>query len=157
MDFHVLRGDFAISSALLQDIEKIEVLGNAVITIENLTTFNSFANSDMFAIYLGGYHNSNRRDFIKKIYSQNQNKKYYHYGDIDAGGFYILRHLRQKTEVPFMSYNMDVDTLSKFSYMTKQLTENDRKRLKHLLDTEFHDVVKYMLENNCKLEQEALD
>ncbi len=157
LDFSVLNGDFAISSALLQDIETIEVLGNAVITVENLTTFNSFANSDMFAIYLGGYHNSNRRDFIKKIYSQNQNKQYYHYGDIDAGGFYILQHLRRKTEVPFMPYHMDVNTLLQFSSFTKNLTENDRKRLNNLLDTEFHDVVKYMLENNCKLEQEAVD
>ncbi|MCD8095437.1 MAG: hypothetical protein LUE12_04845 [Ruminococcus sp.] len=39
----------------------------------------------------------------------------------------------------------------------KPLTDNDRKRLKNLLGTEFKAVVEYMLEHNCKLEQEALD
>ena len=40
---------------------------------------------------------------------------------------------------------------------TKKLTENDRKRLGALAETEFEETVEFMLENNCKLEQEAMD
>ncbi len=157
IDLSVLNGDIAISSDLLKSIDKIEITGSRVITIENLTTFNHFSRSDTFAFYLGGYHNSHRRNFIRKIYEQNPQISYYHYGDIDAGGFYILLHLKNKTGVQFLPYKMDTDTLRKYSAYTKPLTDNDRKRLKNLADSEFSDTVKYMLEHNCKLEQEALD
>lgn len=35
--------------------------------------------------------------------------------------------------------------------------DNDAKRLKKLTETEFSDIINYMLENNCKLEQETMD
>lgn len=157
IDLSVLDGDIAISSVLLKSIDKIEITGSRVITIENLTTFNHFSQPDTFALYLGGYHNSHRRNFIRKIYEQNPQISYYHYGDIDAGGFYILLHLREKTGIRFVPYQMDTDTLRQHSAYTKPLTEHDRKRLKNLIDSEFSDTVTYMLEHNCKLEQEALD
>jgi hypothetical protein len=40
---------------------------------------------------------------------------------------------------------------------TKKLTENDKKRLSALAETEFLETVEFMLQNNCKLEQEAMD
>ena len=49
-----LHGDMALSTPLLQDVEKIEVTGESVITIENLTTFNTFDAQNVFAISLGG-------------------------------------------------------------------------------------------------------
>ena len=78
-------------------------------------------------------------------------------GDIDAGGFYILLHLRRKTGVPFQPYKMDISTLKDNLLYTKKLTDNDRTRLGNLLDSEFKDTISFMLENNCKLEQEALN
>lgn len=126
-------------------------------TIENLTTFNAFREKDTFAVYLGGYHNSHRRNFIRKIYQDNPDSEYYHFGDIDAGGFYILLHLRAKTGVHFMPYHMGIPELQKFRSYTKPLTDNDKKRLAALNGSEFSDTVNYMLEHDCKLEQEALD
>ena len=155
IDLSALNGDIAVSSVLLNSIEEIRVTGENVITIENLTTFNDFSDPGALVIYLGGYHNSHRRNFIRKIYEQNANKRYLHYGDIDAGGFYILLHLRRKTGVPFEAYHMDIETLKRYSKNTRMLTENDRKRLIALIDSEFSNTVNYMLENNCKLEQEA--
>ena len=52
---------------------------------------------------------------------------------------------------------MDADTLRENREFTKRLTENDVRRLRKLLGGEFDETVKYMLENDCKLEQEALD
>ena len=157
IDLGGLDGDLGLSSALLDNIEDVKVLASKVITIENLTTFNSYTDKDAFAIYLGGYHNSIRRKLIRKIYEMNLGKVYYHYGDIDAGGFSILLDLRLKTGISFVPFNMDIETLKKYSSFAKQLTENDKTRLKHLLGGEFDEVVKYMLENNCKLEQEAIE
>lgn len=126
-------------------------------TSENLTTFNHFSEADALALYLGGYYNSHRRNFINKIYEQNPHISYYHYGDIDAGGFYILLHLREKTGIHFIPYHMDILTLQQYSEYTRSLTDNDKKRLKNLANSEFSDTVTYMLEHNCKSEQEALD
>lgn len=157
IDFGRLDGDLGLSSAVLDNIEKIEVSASKVITIENLTTYNSFVDMDAFVIYLGGYHNSIRRNMIQKIYVNNPDKKYYHYGDIDAGGFYILLDLRKKTGIPFAPLNMDSETIKKYKAFSKKLTEYDRTRLKNLLGGEFDEVINYMLENDCKLEQEAIE
>ncbi len=152
-----IPGDVAISSSVLKAIDDIKVFSSNVITIENLTTFNRFNEEEYFVIYLGGYHNRDRREFIKKLYERNDEKQYYHFGDIDAGGFYILDHLRRKTGVNFIPYKMDVATLQENVGFTKLLNENDRIRLERLREGEHKEVVSFMLENNCKLEQESMD
>ncbi len=80
-----------------------------------------------------------------------------HFGDIDAGGFYILQHLRDRTGIAFFPYCMDAKTLKENFQYVKKLTENDKKRLTALADTEFGETIEFMLKNNCKLEQEAMD
>lgn len=157
IDISKLPGDIAVSSSLLKSISNIHVSGDSVVTIENLTTFNACVPKNEFVIYLGGYHNSARREFLKQLYKFNPGISYRHFGDIDAGGFYILLHLREKTGIHFMPMNMDVATLRRNARCTKPLTDNDRHRLQNIHAEEFADVIRYMLENNCKLEQEALD
>lgn len=156
INLDLLKGDIAISASMLEDIESIEITGKMVVTVENLTSFHMAEKKDVFLIYLGGFHNRIRRDFIKKIYLQNPDMEYYHFGDIDAGGFYILEHLRKLTGVDFKPYKMDLDTLSQYRNYSKSLTENDKLRLKRLKGNDFDEVIEYMLENNCKLEQEAI-
>ncbi len=159
LDCRCLCGDIGVSSALLDSINSIEVTASRVITIENLTTFNAFSDRDFFAIYLGGYHNAVRRRFIKRIYDQNRQKQFFHYGDIDAGGLHILLHLRRKTGIDFKPYKMDIATLSSNLALIKPLSDNDSRRLRELGSrySEFSELIEYMLKNKCKLEQEALD
>ena len=115
----------------------------------------TYENNNDFVIYLGGFHNAVKREFIKKIYNSNPSKTYMHFGDIDAGGFYILKHLKTKTGVNFLPMKMDIETLQLYKDCVKTLSTEDRKRLEKLLgDNEFKDVIAYMLENDCKLEQE---
>ncbi|WP_422484760.1 Wadjet anti-phage system protein JetD domain-containing protein [Gudongella sp. DL1XJH-153] len=156
IDLSRLSSDIAISSSMLGDIDSVKVFRGKVMTVENLTTFHSFQEKDYFVIYLGGFHNRVRRDFIKMLYDQNSDATYYHFGDIDAGGFLILEHLKDTTAVSFMPYKMDIDTLKKHKEYGKPLTENDKKRLKKLLNSQYKETIEYMLENNIKLEQEAI-
>lgn len=156
LDLSKLPTDIGVPITLLNDILSINVLGSRIMTIENLTSFNTYPKNDDFIIYLGGFHNQVRRDFIKKIYNDNPNKKYLHFGDIDAGGFYILKHLIDKTGIDFIPYKMDIDTLKKYSEFTQPLTKNDISRLNNLLNTKYHSTINYMITNNCKLEQEAI-
>lgn len=156
IDLNPLKGDLAISSAMLADINRITITGTSVMTVENLTSFHRIAAGDTLLIYLGGFHNRIRREFIKKIAAQNPDVYFFHFGDMDAGGFYIFEHLRQQTGIDFKPYKMDTETLERYLHLTKKLTENDRKRLEKLQVGRFKDVVDYMLEHNCKLEQEAI-
>lgn len=156
IDLSKLRSDLAISSSMLPDIDRIKITGRAVLTIENLTSFHTTDCSDMFVIYLGGFHNSVRREFIKKIFQQNTGVSFYHFGDIDAGGFYILEHLKRQTGIDFQPYRMNLETLKQYQEYSKKLTENDRERLMKLKESEFKEVISYMLEHDCKLEQEAI-
>ena len=95
-----------------------------------------------------------------KIYFQNTKINYYHFGDIDAGGFKILAHLKRKTKIPFKPLYMDVQTLMNNIYYAKALTANDISEIKKLLEKEefkeYFDVFKKMLETNKKLEQEII-
>ena len=128
-----------------------------VITIENLTTFFRWHEPDSLIIYLGGYHNGIRRTLLKKIYQELPRISYYHFGDIDAGGFSILKDLRNKTGIPFKMYRMDIETLKYYERYGKVLTESDRMRLKEMeKDEELQEVVSYMLLHNVKLEQECV-
>lgn len=157
LDISGLSGDVGISSEMLRNVDSIKAGGKNIITVENLTSFHSYSENDDLVIYLGGYHNTLRRDFIKKIYSDNKDKEYLHFGDIDAGGFYILEHLKHRIGIDFKPFHMDIPTLKRYKSYCKSLTENDRKRLYLLLGRDYDDVIRYMLENNCKLEQEAID
>lgn len=83
----------------------------------------------------------------------------FYYGDIDAGGFYIINHLREKTKISFKPLCMGIQELKKYRANAKPLTCNDVKRLEKMKDDikflEFKNVIEFMLINNIKLEQEA--
>ena len=128
-----------------------------VITVENLTTFYDFSEEGYIVLYLGGFHNHTKRTLIKKLHDSYPELLFFHFGDIDAGGIHILKHLRSKTGVAFLPYEMDVDTLVANKERWKELTDNDIKRLKKLDDEEFLGLINFMLSNNCKLEQEAIE
>ncbi len=56
------------------------------------------------------------------------------FNNMDAGGFEIYRDLCVKTKIPFQRYRMDLDTLVSHQRYGKELTENDRERLKKILE-----------------------
>lgn len=147
-----------------EDIEKISFRDTTqirkVMTIENLTTFFRWEEPGSLMVYLGGYHNSVRRVLLQKIYQILPDADYYHFGDIDVGGFLIYEDLRRKTGIPFKRYRMDLDSLKQYEKYGKVLTENDQSRIEKILkenpDVEYADVLKYMLSAGVKLEQECL-
>lgn len=142
-----------IARVKLISVEKIQ----KVITIENLTTFFRWGEENSLIVYLGGYHNNVRRTLLQEIYSNIPKVAYYHFGDIDAGGFEIYRDLCQKTGILFSMYHMDLETLKEYEKFGRVLTQNDRKRLENMKEHDgLYDVITYMLEHNVKLEQECI-
>lgn len=157
IDLSKIDGDIGLSTQTLKGLNSVELNGASVITIENLTNFHKYQSQNELVIYLGGFHNSIKRDFIQLVSKCNPGCVFKHYGDIDAGGFYILEHLKAKTGINFIPYKMDRETLNTNKNNWIQLTENDKQRLMKLLErpNSYAEALEFMLGNNCKLEQEA--
>ncbi|WP_276781321.1 Wadjet anti-phage system protein JetD domain-containing protein [Treponema succinifaciens] len=147
----------ALSSAAINKITAFEIIDKKIMTVENLTSFNRIKKSDIFFIFLSGYHNSAKQAFLSKIFRQNSNKEYYHFGDIDPDGFFILDNLRSKTQIDFKAYKMGIAELQKYSSYTRPLEENDLRKAKSLIAKEkYTEILDYMLKHNVKLEQEII-
>lgn len=156
-----MPGGIALSNGSLAGIHKISVKADKVITVENLTTYHDCDEQDAVYIYLGGYHNTSKQKLLELIYENNGDKEYYHEGDLDVYGFLILENLISKTQIPFKPLLMDVETIERFyrAGLYKTLTARDRKMIDSKKDGQlsaYKDVLEYMLENNCKVEQESI-
>jgi len=147
----------ALSSAAIRKIDSFEISDSKIMTVENLTSFNRIKAPDIFYIFLSGYHNSAKQSFLKKIYNQNSKKEYYHFGDIDPDGFYILENLRNKTDIDFKPYKMGIPELEKYSDFAKRLEKNDIIKVESLITNgKYTEILDYMRNNNLKLEQEII-
>ena len=143
----------------LKNIKSVKLMVPYFMTIENRTSYLRYAKDDVVVFYLGGYANRYQRDFIKAVYMSNRGTNYLHFGDIDAGGFWIHHNLCEITGVNFELFSMSADELRnrKFATCLHELSDNDRVRLQELKKIEmYEDVVQYMLHNNVKLEQEIV-
>ena len=141
------------------NIKSVKLLVPKFMTIENRTSYLRYSKDDVVAFYLGGYANRYQRDFIKIVYDSNKDTCYQHFGDIDAGGFWIHHNLCEATEVKFELFSMSAKELQnkEFASCLHELTGNDRSRLQELKKMDaYEEVVQYMLCNNVKLEQEIV-
>ena len=150
-----------------QDIDEIcwneEIKPKRIITVENLTSFHQWicdqAEGEL-CIYLGGYHNRAKRQFLMKLYEAYPEAEFCHFGDMDCGGFRIWKDLCLKTGIPFRSLLMDVETYLKYVEFGRELTDSDRKNLGSMMEDSFFEKQKglfeLMLEKEKKIEQECV-
>lgn len=143
----------------LINIKSVKLMVPNFMTIENRTSYLRYSKDDVVVFYIGGYANRYQRDFIRMVYASNMDACYLHFGDIDAGGFWIHHNLCEVTGVDFELFSMSAEELEnrKFSSCLQRLSDNDRTRLQELKKkNKYKDVVQYMLRNNVKLEQEIV-
>lgn len=147
----------AISSEVFEKIHKIKVNSKQIVTVENLTSYNRINDSQTTFIYLSGYHNTAKQNFLIKTAEYNKDVAWYHFGDIDPDGYFILKNLISKTGIQFEPLYMGVKQLIDCKQYCKPLEKNDVTKARTLIDNHFYDeVMNFMLVNNCKLEQEIV-
>ena len=147
----------AILSEAIARIEMIKVNSNRIVTVENLTSYNRINDNKSTFIYLSGYHNTAKQRFLKKIAENNSGVSWFHFGDIDPDGYFILKNLIEKTGISFVPLYMDVQQLINYKQYCKPLEKNDMVKANSLLKFHFYDeVMEFMLANNCKVEQEII-
>ncbi len=161
IDVAEMPDGIALSNASLEHIKSISVKASRVITVENLTTYHDADDEDAVHIYLGGYHNHSKQKLLEMIYAENKNCLYFHKGDLDVYGFLILENLKEKTAIPFSPLQMDTVTLAKFydAGFYKELTKAEVGIIKKKISSSlclYAEVLQFMLDHNCKVEQESI-
>jgi hypothetical protein len=159
LSVRMFHGGIALSSDALAEIDHISVPGKRIISVENLTTYHDTKEHQGAVIYLGGFMNTVRANLLKKVFASEPHAQYYHHGDLDPYGFLILENLKTKTGIPFEPLEMDLPTLRRchLAGHFRPLDESDKKLIGNPLLRTYQPVLQYMLEHNCKVEQECFE
>ncbi len=151
---------FAITRSLVEKIKTVEA--KALLTIENLTTFNDYAPSgEELVAFTSGYANSLVVYFLQIVHRDCPLQYTRHFGDIDAYGFDILRNLSNRVGKRFESHHMDVETYLKNEELAIPMTDSNKKLFpKLMMDSFFNEneklVFSFLMEQGKTLEQESV-
>lgn len=150
----------ALSKDYVDDIMRVDAA--RVLTIENLTTFQSHpCNDDWLIIYNKGYAHHLVVSLLVKIARDNALQETYHFGDMDAYGFDILRNLAARTNLKVLPYCMSINFYDKNLDHCITMNESNYNLFKKLLQDPYfseHEktVFAKLLQDNKILEQEAI-
>ena len=151
-------------AAQTASLQSVEIHAEAVLCIENLTTFHEFirhneTRSSAFATMCTyGNPSPATRRILRLIPAS---IPIYHWSDLDYGGFNILSQLRRSVDERVQPYGMDIATLEANYERSRPLTVSDCANLKKLLQRpELRDVrpaIEHLLKRGVKLEQEGVE
>ncbi|WP_309119867.1 Wadjet anti-phage system protein JetD domain-containing protein [Paenibacillus sp.] len=137
----------------------------SVITIENRANYIEYIykqkSEHELVVFHGGQFSPAKRKFLQRIANTIPDTcNWYHWSDIDYGGFSILARLRREVKENVIPYRMNKSELIKYSSLTasvmpKYLEKLDSLKLRKELE-DCQDCISYMIEKRIKLEQEAM-
>jgi hypothetical protein len=136
-----------------------------ILTIENRANYidhvRKSKRADELILYHGGQYSPAKRVFLSAIAAVMPGCcDFYHWGDIDYGGFLMLARLRREIFANVQPWKMGVSELDDYRSYVSGFTDQYKKRLASLLDIpELSDCVnciEYMVAEGIRLEQEAL-
>lgn len=159
LETRYFSGGLSLSTRDIRKIRKIAIRTPNLVTVENKTSFYRFEREGFSEFYLGGYANRYQVELLKKIYGDNPGCRFWHFGDIDVGGFQIHQHLCEATGIGFRLFCMGTQELcnEKFNPALLELTENDAIRAGKLAEKPTYlEVLQEMLRRGVKMEQEMI-
>ncbi len=160
-------------AAQIESLHAANIHADALLCIENLTTFHEFIRNTSHAtrnpnsidqaqgkhatLCLLGNPSPAIRQLLKLI---PEKTPIYLWADLDYGGFNILSQLRREISPAIQPYRMNIDTFDEHAMLARPLTHNDARNLRRLLkNRELQDVtpvIEHLLRSELKLEQEAI-
>ena len=162
-DMGVLTGGFCFYSNEAESANiRIPDTVQKILTIENRANFFAYRQADdELIIYHGGqYSPAKRRLFEKIAAAMPENCIWYHWGDIDLGGFSMLLRLRKEILPSVQPYRMSKNELIAFQSFTQPFSKEYAEKLRKLSEQEqlsdCRECINYMLEHHIKLEQETM-
>ena len=166
VDFsHLPSGSTIFSSDLSSGHLVISPSVASVITIENRANYIEYIRKiktgEELVIYHGGQFSPRKRLFLQAIVEAlPENCKWYHWSDIDYGGFIMLSRLRKEIMSGAIPYRMDSSELEHYRNFTATMTTPYAEKMKTLKIrpelSDCYECVEYMTKYMVRLEQEAM-
>jgi hypothetical protein len=155
------------SISLPDDILRTAIIAScpaiALITVENLTSFSELLfvrPPSVMVVFTSGFPSPALTSFLARIRAYRPDLPFLHWGDMDAGGFKILAHLRRRlgTVLPL---GMDIETFETYRTYAQPLEADDKSNLSTLLaDPLLADctrLIEHLMKVGMRLEQEAVN
>ena len=136
-----------------------------ILSVENYANYVDYVHKhkekDEFVFFHGGQYSPAKRMFLEAIVSSlPDDGAFFHWGDIDFGGFRMLARLRREILPGVRPWRMNLDELAHFAEFTVGFPEAYQKRLISLLDmpelADCYPCIEYMIKSGVRLEQEAM-
>jgi hypothetical protein len=153
----------------IEDIKQGQILlgpnTRRILSIENRANYVDYIHksqeSGELVVYHGGQFSPAKRVFLLAIVSSMTDScDFFHWGDIDYGGFLMLARLRREILPEVQPWRMTQEELVRYAKLTTGFTDTYRKRLSTLLDiaelSDCFQCIKFMLKEGIRLEQEAM-
>ena len=162
LDISSLSHGLTFSSLDIASISHVRVNTPVFMTIENKTSYMRYKKNDVSTFFLSGFMTGFQGDLLTKIRDDNPDVVFYHFGDIDVGGFRILNALNSSTGIPFQPFEMSVEVLSDERYRNCLVTLTDDEvynlslMISSPLYSDYIPVLEYMITHKVKLEQEIV-
>jgi hypothetical protein len=166
---HLQSGGIIHSSDLASGRIVIDPSVACVITIENRANYIEYvrrrktekALSASLIVYHGGQYSPRKRIFLQTVAAAlPENCKWYHWSDIDYGGFTMLSRIRQEIMPSALPYRMDAGELARYRNFAVTIKAPYAESLKKLRIrselSDCRDCIDYMLKHMIRLEQEAM-
>lgn len=124
-------------AAQVEYLHSVNIHADALLCIENLTSFHEFIRSQKIAqrttqhalICLMGNPSPPIRRLLNLVPEETP---IYLWADLDYGGFNILSQLRKEIRPSIQPYLMDIETFEKHARLSRPLTKSDQRNLKRL-------------------------
>jgi hypothetical protein len=166
VDFtHLPSGSTIFSSDLSSGHIEIDPFVTSIITIENRANYIEYTRKVKteaeLVIYHGGQYSPRKKVFLQTIAEVlPENCRWYHWSDIDYGGFIMLSRLRKEITPDVIPYRMDSSELKRYYSYTATIKTPYIKKIKNLkIRPELSDCcecIEYMIKYMVRLEQEAM-
>lgn len=135
-----------------------------ILSIENKANYFDYISKhrkpEELVIYHGGQYSPSKQIFLQAVARSSEQLPWYHWGDIDYGGFSMLARLRREINSSIQPYRMNKQELITFAALSTSFSSEYSQKLHDLTArTELRDCsecLNYMQERCIRLEQEAL-
>jgi hypothetical protein len=169
IDFSPLTHGAALNSTDLKRAKiRIAPEVTRILTIENRANYVDYLSKEkqdnQLAVYHGGQFSPAKGIFFKALTNSDASvsagRSWYHWGDIDYGGFSMLARLRREIKPDIIPYRMNEAELRNHTALTNPFSKTYLKKLyalkQHPELADCFSCIDYMIEHKIRLEQEAL-
>ena len=169
IDYASQRYGAYVNSETVKRIRTVKTAGlRRVLFIENKANYIWYITEnrreDQLVLYHGGCYSPVKGLWFRKVYEgsrKNPGIAYFHWGDIDAGGFRMFSRLQREIIPELKPYRMDRDTLKAFRGQAMEIQSEAYLKLLEDMGQNpeyeiFHDVIQLMIRERIRLEQESM-